>query len=997
MAGLASGLLAAPSVDILPPRPADPSLSLNGEWNFKYLPSENLGADARFFAAERAPQGWGRIRVPGHWELQGFAEPTYKRTAEGTGLYHRNFDVPADWRDRRVLLRFEGVLYGYTVWVNGKEVGEWDSGYNPATFDVTDAVRFGGENTLAVKVLTQSRQSDFDRNDCWGISGVYREVTLIALPRLHLTDYEARTTLKPDGSAEVAFSVSATGGDRVRGVLKGPDGATKAGLDTALDAQGRGAAKLVVARPELWTAETPSLYTLSLELLKDGAVTHRYEDRVGLREISFQDGVMKLNGRPIKLRGINHHDIWPEEGRVATEARLRQDLELIRDANINFVRTAHYPPHPRLVELCDEMGLYVMCEVPFGHGDKNLTDPTFTEPLRTRARATVNRDKNRPSVIVWSIGNENPLTDITIEIARWVKETDPTRPVCFPTVGSYFRNNEDRYEALPPFVEIMSPHYASSTRIRELAARHKRTILITEYAHALGLATDKIEGIWETMQEIPGVAGGAIWMFQDQGILRRSATPGNPHETTPYVWKDAATYYDTALTDGADGIVYSDRTPQADYWQVQKVYSPVVLELAKASAPPDLKVTNRHDFRSLEGMRLSWKLQDAGRVIQSGELRPSAAPGEAETLSLPLTVPGDQNGVYSVLVECRNESGRLVVSQTFPLRGEQAPSLADTFLASLPGDKKISLERGDHRLEVRAPDYSVRLDTRTGRLSVLDASGSVLIEDMRPHFGRRTTMAEVLRASRRTSRAQMDHDLRDDSVIVWGEESAALAPLTVIKTDAVQAEGGVKLTLVAAYERVAGEARSAIDGDIGVLVRADGSLDIGYEFRPRGAVGTLVEAGLALVSPVSASELRWLGDGPWPGYPGKEKLNEFGRHHLNREDLAFNGNRRRVDLAALTDPKGAGFVVLGAGMDVGVENDEKEIRLSHNVLVSARGNKGSAPDRRIDVSKLDRVAGSVRVLPLAGSAAWPALLTRWLGSPASSAAPFKPFFHSYDQ
>jgi len=996
---LAYGLRAAPVVDILPPRSADPSLSLSGEWDFKYLPGENLGADDRFFSGSRAKDGWGKIKVPGHWELQGFAEPTYKKIAEGTGLYYRTFKVPSDWMDRRVLLRFEGVLYGFTVWVNGREVGEWDSSYNPSTFDVTDALRFdGSENTLALKVLTQSRQSEFDRNDCWTISGIYRDVMLISLPRLHLTDYGVRTSLKPDNSAAIAFTVAATGGERVRGVLKSPDGKTALDFEVALDSKGRGATQLLLPKPVLWTAETPFLYGLSLELLGGSSVLHRYEDRIGVREITVADSVLKLNGRPIKLRGINHHDIWPEQGRVATEALMRRDLDMIRDANINFIRTSHYPPHPRLIELCDEMGFYVMCEVPFGYGDNNLTDPTFAEPLVTRARATVNRDKNRPSVIAWSIGNENPLTDLGVATARWVKENDPTRVVCFPTVGSYFRDNEDKFEQLPPFIDVMSPHYADPGRIRELAARHKRPLIITEYAHALGLASDRIKECWETMRELPNVAGGALWLFQDQGILRRSEKPVNPFERTQYAWKDANTYYDTAKTDGADGIVYSDRTPQADYWQVQKVYSPVLVELKEVKPSGwSLIVVNRHDFRSLQGMHLTWKLQDGDKVLKSAEVPLSAASHDSETLEVPARIPDDPKGVYSLKVECRNEAGRVIVVRSFPLRDLNSPFFADLLLDSLGTGRNPSIARDGRLVEVRGVRGIARLDTQSGRFSLLDAKGNVIVSDLRPHFGRRLTMAEELRSSRRTKNSQMDLDLRDGSTAVWGPESAAIAPTKVLFADFSPAQDGARLILRADYERGEDKARSQIHGEISVLVRSDGSLNVDYKFQQDDAIGQIVEAGLAMLAPVSATELRWIGDGPFPGYPGKESLNEFGFFHLNRDDISFNGNRRRVGLLSLTDSNGTGVLLAGQAMDVALENDEKFIRISHNALVSSRGNKGSSPGRRLDMSAIRTVEGSFFVVPLAEARSWPALLERWLGSPNTKVTPFKPFYHSYDQ
>ena len=245
---------------------------------------------------------------------------------------------------------------------------------------------------------------------------------------------------------------------------------------------------------------------------------------------------------------------------------------MIKAGNCNFIRTSHYPPHPRLIELCDELGIYVMCEVPFGFGDEHLTDPSYQDILYARARATVMRDKNRPSIIVWSVGNENPITDIDLATGQRVKELDPTRPICFPQVGSYFQRN---FQKLPEWVDIYAPHYPVIATLRNYAATLTRPVIATEYAHALGLAAGRIQDEWDIMAASPVLAGGAVWMFQDQGLLRTAEHRMDRVQASNYVWLDSRHYYDTNQLDGVDGIVYSNRTPQVDYWQVRKVYSPV--------------------------------------------------------------------------------------------------------------------------------------------------------------------------------------------------------------------------------------------------------------------------------------------------------------------------------------------------------------------------------------------------------------------------------------
>jgi len=266
---------------------------------------------------------------------------------------------------------------------------------------------------------------EFDTNDCWGLAGIFRDVTVFAVPPAHLQSYTARTTLAADGSARLDIAALTSAPAGLSGRLLAPDGRLIREFPFSTNENVSSAAAVVVDHPRLWTAETPELYTLELTVSARRQHPQIVRERIGLREVSIQKGVLRLNGRPIKLHGVDHHDIWPDVGRAATEEHLRRDLGLIKAANCNFIRTSHYPPHPRLIELCDELGIYVMNEVPFGFGDDHLTDPGYQEILFNRARATVRRDRNRPSVIIWSVGNAYLTVDSTVRIIE--AETEQSR------------------------------------------------------------------------------------------------------------------------------------------------------------------------------------------------------------------------------------------------------------------------------------------------------------------------------------------------------------------------------------------------------------------------------------------------------------------------------------------------------------------------------------------------------------------------------------------
>ena len=321
-----------------------------------------------------------------------------------------------------------------------------------------------------------------------------------------------------------------------------------------------------------WTAETPYLYTLQLQLKENGRPVQKHYEKVGLREVTWDNGVLRINGKPIKLRGINHHDESPYNGRAISDYELLADLTLMKKANINMIRTSHYPPKPRLIELADSMGFYVICEVPFGYGDNLLNKPQMLDLLKERAYYTVKRDKNHPSVIIWSVGNENPVTDNGLETGKYVHQLDPTRPYLFPSTHRPFNQLMDKkYD----FIPVLSCHYPLLNELKTWSQALTRPLVNTEYAHALGTDIGQMQDIVDEWYKHPQLAGGAVWEFADQGLQRISLEQVNRDEPTNSVWASQSIFYDAAGILGTDGIVYADRTPQSDYYQVRKAYTPV--------------------------------------------------------------------------------------------------------------------------------------------------------------------------------------------------------------------------------------------------------------------------------------------------------------------------------------------------------------------------------------------------------------------------------------
>ena len=974
---------------LLPSRGTGNTISLNGLWKFKYIASSTIGSDSLFFDPKMDVSGWADIKTPGHWELQGFAEPTYGTVKEGTGLYRTSFTVPADWKNRPVYLAFDGIQYGYQVWVNGQYAGSFASSYNRQTFDITPFVKPGTRATLAVRVTTRSKGWQFDTNDCWALSGIIRDVTLFSLPPTHIKDLVVKTYVGK-GSATVSISTlientsggSPATGTAVTATLLDPAGKpvtefslnrnkTSTASDTVSFTQ-----TVQVASARLWTAETPNLYTLILVLKGTGGELQRYTEKIGIREVSIVNGVLQLNGTPIKLRGVDHHDLSPVNGRSLTETEMLQDLKLVREANMNFIRTSHYPSTPRLIELCDSLGIYVMDEVPFGFGDQLLTDTSYLPILLDRARATLWRDKNRASVIIWSVGNENPITPIGLQTGAYVKQHDDTRPWCFPTVGGNFARIADTY---PEAVNILTPHYPVPATLRNYATRFNRPLIATEYAHALGLDFDRMEELWEIMYANPKLAGGAVWHLFDQGILRKSPQKTIPGEFTTSVWLDSVTVYDNSGNSGADGLVYANRIPQVDYWQARKVYTPVkpmddTFNVLPGRQTVHLKLINRYDFTNLSETRCKWTLYADNAILQTGSLPLTGAPHDTMAASINLNIPENPSATYYYLeLQFTNKQNYQFYEKRYPLHiRNQQPDFRQSLALKI--SKPSSTANG-----IQFGNYTLDLNRQTGMLRLTDGSGSALIADgPYARMGRKTTMSEQATTARATA----------DNNPVWKPH--------LLTTPGAKLESSAANSMVVHYnyERQNGKGQF-VRGTVAYTVSDSGRIDIQYRLVPDSAKGIALEAGISFLVPATFTEFRWVGKGPYPGYPGKNRLNEFGFYHLNSADINYQGNHENVEVAVFSDASGKGFAIVADKANISVERSPQGLVVSHNAYVSGRFNKGTMPEVQVHLDNLKEISGTFSIIPLGTN--WPDPLQRLFGPATKLVVPFTPFYNSYDQ
>ena len=647
--------------------------SLNGEWQLKVIKGI---ADSQTVPA--IDETWGRIPVPGCWEQYGFCTPSYDKAQALTGYYRTTFTVPEAWKGQQVFIRFDGVLYGYDLWVNGKAVGSWRSGYNTAIFDITPYLsKKTATQALALRVISQFRGSDFDYNDDWAPNGIFRDVTLMAVPKTHISDLTIRT--KNTGEVMVSTAIANAGkGTEVKHEI--------------YDAAGRLVGTSRVEHPHLWTAETPYLYTLKTTLLQKGGprasskgrTLQTFEHQFGFRELTIDGNILKLNGQPIKLRGVTSHSTDPVTVKVIDEASILRDMKLMKEASVNYIRTSHYPREPRFYELADSLGFYIIDEVPFGYGDKNLSDSTFYPMLQQRAQATIRRDKNHPSVLIWSLGNENPLTDICVRLGDYVKrELDPSRPVCYPQVGSYFRRfNYD----FPKVADIYAPHYPSTSQIADFYQRADRPVIFTEYCHTLGISLEDHDRQWDIIERTPGIAGGSVWEWVDQGMPFRGKKEDGRGKMYGYeerVFTSDDGGFEMYGNKGTDGLLYADRTPLPNYYELQHNYARAFVTIDHPSSnthypspnthhpSPNTQIHchNRYDFLNLKDhVTFHWTLTNNRDTVMRGAFSPECEPHSAATYTLNLP---RQSGLSLLQFDIEDAQGHTFLHQSFVLNKPQ--------------------------------------------------------------------------------------------------------------------------------------------------------------------------------------------------------------------------------------------------------------------------------------------------------------------------------------
>ncbi|WP_234535035.1 glycoside hydrolase family 2 TIM barrel-domain containing protein [Streptomyces shenzhenensis] len=874
-----------------------PSLSLNGPWRFRLSPTAAVAED--FAAEDFDDQGWDGIPVPAHWVLEGDGahgrpiytniqfpfpiDPPHVPDENPTGDYRRHFELPAHWRDaERVVLRFDGVESLFKVWVNGVETGVASGSRLAHEFDVTSAVR-PGDNVVAVRVHQWSAASYLEDQDQWWLPGIFRDVTLLARPAGGIEDVWLRTGYD-GGRGRVETEVTA-GAEAFPVTLRIPELGVERVWETPADV-----APVDVAEVEPWSAERPRLYDATVSSAAESIAL-----RVGFRTVEIRGDQFLVNGRRVVFHGMNRHEAHPERGRVFDEAHARADLARMKRFNVNAIRTSHYPPHPRLLDLADELGFWVVLECDLEtHGfDKvgwtgNPTDdPAWRAACLDRVERTVERDKNHPAVVMWSLGNEAGTGANLAAMSAWVHARDPERPVHYE--GDHTGDYTDVYSRMYATVPETEQIGTDGSRAPLLgctpaqgARQRTKPFLLCEYAHAMGNGPGALDQYEALVHRYPRLHGGFVWEWRDHGILA-TAPDGRPY----YAYGGD---FGEVVHDGnfvMDGMVLSDDVPTPGLHEFKAVVQPIRF----AFDGDQLVLTNLRHSADTSDLRFRWRAEFDGIPVEAGELPvPLLAAGESGRVPLPpAAVAADAETWLTV----------------------EAVLAADTAWA--PAGHEVATAQLDRSVRRPVPAVRPRTGWRPGEgtcsLGIAEFTGGSLTR----LAGRAVTgpRLELFRAPTDNDEGTADR-LEGSDASAAGVSSAelwrrdGLDRLTTRRVGVAQATGALRTV-----DRVA-----AADSALFVTVESvwsveDGELELRVEIEPsRGWTTVWPRIGVRFELPDGAAPVdgaEWFGAGPLESYPDSMRAARTGRFSATVHDLPVayarpqeTGHRSQVRHLTLT-------------------------------------------------------------------------------------------------
>lgn len=746
-------------------------LSLEGRWKFHFATNHQDAPDD-FFNLKYDDGDWEEFPVPGLFELNGHGDPIYKNIGYAwatqfepnppyveeknnyTGSYRKSFAIPASWKGKKIYLHVGSATSNLSVWVNGKHVGYSEDSKVAAEFELTKYIKPGEDNLICMQVMRWCDGSYFEDQDFWRFTGIAREVYLYARPESRLADLFITPDLTDNytnGTLNVRLSAEEGKNCTAKLILLDAEGRIVKEEETAF-AENAATVNWTVENPLKWTAETPNLYTLRVDFLKEGELLESLTQNVGFRKVEISNGQLKVNGKPILIKGVDRHELDPDGGYLVSVERMIEDIKIMKELNINAVRTSHYPNDPRWYDLCDKYGLYVVGEANLethgmGYGEKTLARvPMFLQTHLERNRNNTHTLKNHPCIIIWSLGNEAGFGDNFVEAYNEVKAYDPSRPVQYERAG------------LESQTDIFCPmYYDYKDCINYCRGNDPRPLIQCEYAHAMGNSMGGFAEYWELIRKYPKYQGGFIWDFVDQAI--RST---NKEGKMIYAYGgDFGRYPASDHNFNCNGIINPDRQPNPHAAEVRYFYQNVWTTLVDVRKGI-VDVFNENFFTGLDNLELYWELAQDGVKLKSGTTRDlSIDPQETAFVQLDGYEFVEPEGEQTLTVEFRLKADEpllkaeyAVARQQFQVTQYAFPTESSLLTTSQEqpdvkkgksGSEVVETVTKDEQLAcltLTGGSLAVTINKQTGLIDYIDVAGRAMLEEggsLKPDFWRAMT------------------------------------------------------------------------------------------------------------------------------------------------------------------------------------------------------------------------------------------------------------------
>jgi beta-galactosidase len=926
--------------------------SLNGTWKFNWV-KDTPERPMDFFNENYDTSNWKDIPVPGCWEMYGYGTPIYTNITypfknnppfiqpqkgytneveiNPVGSYRREFTISKNWEGKEIFVHFDGVYSGFFIWVNGKKVGYSQGANNVSEFNLTNFVK-PGKNTIAVQVFRWTDGSYLEDQDMFRMSGIHKDVYLFAAPKVHIRDFELKSNFLTDNLSSVKFSVDAKITNKEKTVSKSATvevslldaiGKEVLNISSKYENINKNEEATVILegkldQPKLWSSETPYLYTAVITLKDEkGNVTEVLSSKYGFRKIEIKNSMVYINNKQIYFKGTNRHESDPVQGRTLPLETIIKDVVMMKQNNINMIRTSHYPNQPRSYALYDYYGLYIMDEADIeDHGNQSISEmPSWIPAFNDRVRRMIQRDKNHSSVVFWSMGNECGSGMNNDSNANLARSMDPTRPV--------------HYEGRNDSADMDSQMYPD---VMDLERRgndgSKKPFFICEYAHSMGNAMGNLKEYWDIIESSKRIIGGCIWDWVDQGVNRPIPVGGDSNTllgklstkgTVPMAYtkvnsavnpKDAFYYggdFGDTPTDNdfcMNGLTTPDRRMTAKLIELKKVYQYIKIRPIDINNGK-IEIENKYDFTNLDGYAISWELLENGKIIKSGNLPSVAiAPDEKTTINIPFNTNFKDGSEYFVNIyfyakekTIWADKGHLVAQEQ--LRITDRPAYTDKIAQKADN---LSIEKANSHLNIKGKNFSAAVNVKTGVLDMLEFNGNNMIhngEGLQLNWYR--TISNDKYADQKYypttfDLQKFDYKLADDkqSVRITSEAYATIAN-----------ESGTKLPYKIVY-----------------TIHSDGNIDVDGVFETPTRDFIIHRAGLQVQVAPSFEAVNWYGRGPHENYQDRKASAFFGDYNSTVDGMAEEhyvrtqsmGNREDVRWLSITDGKGTGMKITAKGI-----------------------------------------------------------------------------------